>query len=386
MLNAQVAILGGGLSGVYAARLLNQLGLSFCLFEARSALGGRLLSLSPEDMTGTGARAKVQPDANNRFDLGATWFWPGIQPQLGQLIAELRLEVFEQPAKGDWLVERSRSAPPGRGRGHPSWPPSMRMAGGMASLVDALSQKLDPNRLKVAHQVVVIRRLARGVTVEGLAPDGPFTCHAEQVLLAVPPRLAAASLSFDPPLPDGLSRAWQATPTWMAPHAKYLAVFKAPFWREHGLAGSAQSAIGPMVEVHDASSPGGHAALFGFIGVPAQVRAGVRRDELMAACRAQLVRLFGTPAAQPVAETLQDWARELHTATAADLVDAGHAHAPSGTVSDGPWTGRMFGAASEWSPEYAGYVAGAIDAAQRSVDALRRAREEHKTVHGEGET
>jgi monoamine oxidase len=308
-----------------------------------------------------------------------------MQPQLGRLIADLRLEVFEQPAQGDWLVERSRSAPPERGRGYPSSPASLRLAGGMASLVDALSQKLDPSRLKTAHRAAAIRRLPHGVTVEGLAPDGPFTCHAEQVLLALPPRLAAESLSFDPPLPDGLSRAWQATPTWMAPHAKYLAVFKAPFWREHGLAGSAQSAVGPMVEVHDASSPGGHAALFGFMGVPPRVRAGVRRDELMAACRAQLVRLFGGPAAQPVAETLQDWAQEPYTATAADSVDAGHAHAPSATASDGPWAGRIFGTASEWSPEYTGYVAGAVDAAQRSIDALRRAREEHKTVHGGGE-
>jgi monoamine oxidase len=45
-----------------------------------------------------------------------------------------------------------------------------------------------------------------------------------------------------------------------------------PFWREQALSGSARSSIGPMGEIHDVSMPGGHAALFGFLGVPARVR------------------------------------------------------------------------------------------------------------------
>ena len=58
----------------------------------------------------------------------------------------------------------------------------------------------------------------------------------------------------------------------MAPHAKYVAVFDTPFWREAGLSGAGRSGRGPMTEIHDASLPGQAAALFGFLGVPPDVR------------------------------------------------------------------------------------------------------------------
>ncbi|EDT04545.1 hypothetical protein BamIOP4010DRAFT_1927 [Burkholderia ambifaria IOP40-10] len=61
----------------------------------------------------------------------------------------------------------------------------------------------------------------------------------------------------------------------MAPHAKYIAIYDTPFWRDQGLSGEARSARGPFGEIHDASMPGGCAALFGFFGVPAQVRQNV---------------------------------------------------------------------------------------------------------------
>ena len=206
--------------------------------------------------------------------------------------------------------------------------------------------------------------------METLVNGVPNTWQASRLLLALPPRLAAESIRFHPALPSEVSRAWLNTPTWMAPHAKYLAVFHEAFWRADGLAGAAQSAVGPLVEVQDASSPGGHAALFGFIGVPAQARASMDRNDMLSGCRAQLVRLFGERAARPVAETLLDWAQEPFTATARDQVTSGHATAPAVSVLRSPWGGRMFGTASEWSPEFPGYIAGAVDAAQRAVDAL----------------
>jgi monoamine oxidase len=130
----------------------------------------------------------------------------------------------------------------------------------------------------------------------------------------------------------------------MAPHAKYLAIYEAPFWRALGLSGQARSAAGPLGEIHDASLPDGPAALFGFFGVPAGVRQRVPDAEMRALCRAQLVRLFGATAAT-----------------------AQHAGAPPATAADGPWRGRLTGIASEWSPQFPGYLAGAIDAASRGI-------------------
>ena len=197
----------------------------------------------------------------------------------------------------------------------------------------------------------------------------------EHVLLALPPRLAASTLEFEPALPPELAREWRATDTWMAPHAKYFAVYEQAFWREQGLSGEARSARGPLVEIHDASMPGGAAALFGFVGVPARVRNGVPQDVLRTHCRAQLARLFGPRAATPAAEFLKDWAGDPRTATAADLEASGqHAQAPAAAAFGGDWRGRLTGIGSEWSQQFPGYLAGAVDAASRGVQAWLASR------------
>ncbi len=124
--------------------------------------------------------------------------------------------------------------------------------------------------------------------------------------------------------------------------------------------------------IHDASMPGGSAALFGFFGVPAHLRTSVPEAELRAHCRKQLARLFGSEAAMPTAEFIKDWALDPFTATTADLDGVGqHAEAAATTATTGPWSGRLTGIASEWSPQFPGYIAGAIEAARLGLETLR---------------
>lgn len=365
----QVVIVGAGLAGVYAAWRLEQQGLrDHVLLEARDAPGGRIASLVvPAGSAPDGAAAGA-----SRFDLGPAWFWPEQQPELAALVEHLGLERFPQHEAGDMMIERSPQAAPERYPGYATAPASMRLAGGMGALVDALRNTLDPGRIATG-QTVSGMRIENGVVrlhCEDQAGRAS-AWNAAQVLLAVPPRLAAHTIAFDPALPPALIGQWRATPTWMAAHAKYIAVYDAPFWRGHGLSGEARSARGPMAEIHDASVPGGGAALFGFFGVPAQVRRSVGEDALRAHCRAQLARLFGPQAATPRTDAIKDWALDPYTSTAADLGPAGpHAAAPAATPASGPWAGRLVGIASEWSPRFPGYVAGAIEAAGNGVRTL----------------
>jgi monoamine oxidase len=114
--------------------------------------------------------------------------------------------------------------------------------------------------------------------------------------------------------------------------------------------------------------PGGHAALFGFLGVPASVRRTVPKGVLRMHCRAQLGRQFGERAAVPVAEALKDWAIDTLNAAVDDLEPSGqHPVAPPSSAETGPWQGLLTGIGSEWSPQFAGYLAGAVDAAARRV-------------------
>lgn len=364
-------IVGGGLAGLYAAHQLERHGIhDHLLFEARESLGGRIQSI-PHPNPDLGAPSGTR----ERFDLGPTWFWPAMQPELDQLVAHLGIERFAQFEAGDMVFERSSSEAPMRSPGFSNSPPSMRLVGGMAALVDGIRSRLSAGRLILGREVTELRCVGRYVKVVSVDAAGAVhTLDAEHVLLAVPPRLAQARIRFTPALPTPLARQWAGTATWMAPHAKYVAVYDTPFWRAQGLSGEARSARGPLGEIHDASLPDGRAALFGFFGVPASVRRSVPEEALRHHCRAQLARLFGPQAAMPTAEFIKDWALDEWTATPADMAaPSGHAAAPPAMATDGEWRGRMVGVASEWSPQFPGYVAGAIEAAHLGVQSILRA-------------
>ncbi len=363
--SARVAIIGGGLGGLVAAMLLERQGIhDIVLFEARAVLGGRILCVAAD-------ATHVDPTlpALDRFDLGATWYWPGLQPQLDRLVDDLGLQRFEQFDDGDVLVERSAREAPLRMAGYASSPASMRLAGGTGALVSAIHRRLDARRILTGQAVRRLHRIDGGIALDSEHATGAAaTWRIDHALLALPPRLAERRIAFDPPLPADLARRWRATPTWMAPHAKYLALYDAPFWRDQGLSGAARSAPGPMGEIHDVSMPGGHAALFGFLGVPARIRLGMEPAALRAHCRAQLGRLFGPRAATPLADALKDWATDPLTATDDDQEAGGHqVEAPPQSIDTGPWQGCLTGIGSEWSRPFPGYLAGAVDAASRGV-------------------
>lgn len=371
MPDARIAIVGGGLSGLYAALLLEQRGIKdYLLLEARETFGGRIASVSS---AGQMARETgLTSDGIDRFDLGPTWFWPVYQPQMDKLVRDLGLAYFEQHETGDMVVELSPQEPPARTRGYLSAPSSMRLVGSMGALIDAIRSGLEPTRLIAARPVKWLHHSGPHIEIGTETAHGQSTTYrAAHVLLALPPRLAAATLRFSPALPDTLMHDWRNTATWMATHAKYVALYDTPFWREQGLSGEARSARGPLGEIHDASMPGGHAALFGFFAIPARVRRSVSDDVMRAHCRTQFARLFGPQAAMPVADVIKDWASDPYTATAADQDGtAQHGAAPAAVAASGVWHGRITGIASEWSPQFPGYVAGAIEAAAIGAQTL----------------
>ena len=385
MQNLPIAIIGGGLSGLYAAFLLEQRGIDYILLEARDRLGGRIAVVPSTinkvsiDKASTEISDKSSSSDNEKlgdgFDLGPSWFWPEYQPQLSRLIETLNLSRFAQFEDGDMMIERAANELPIRTQGYQSSPTSMRLVGGMSSLINALYSRLDAKRIVTGQTVRRLTKTDRGIKIESSSEQmiaGQITIyHAQYVLLALPPRLAVSTIIFEPALPQDLVTEWQKTATWMAPHAKYLAVYDVPFWRNQGLSGAARSAVGPLTEIHDASLVEGEGALFGFFGVPAHIRKSVSEMELKAHCRAQLVRLFGAQAETPTAEYLKDWAQDSFTATPADASGAGqHAVAPTTKPKIGAWKNGLMGSASEWSEAFSGYVAGAIDAAHKAVHSL----------------
>lgn len=359
-MNASVIIIGGGLAGLYAAHLLHEAGIDFILFEARDRLGGRILSADEHGLP-----------SKDGFDLGPSWIWPKFQPPMAALINKLKLDSFSQHRNGDVIIQRA--PPQGPRRYRANWPDAhtRRLVGGSAALVDALATSLPSSSLHQNSRVHQLTLKDRGVQISFLDHlDAIGHATASHVILALPPRLIEATISFLPLLSRQTARRLRETPTWMAPHAKFFAIYDQPFWRNDGLSGAAQSTIGPLSEIHDAVTASGQAALFGFVGISAAQRSAIGRELLMEKCLQQLGSLFGQRASNPRATLLKDWAVDPFTATRRDQIVGNRPAEADQYWLDEAWAQKALLAGSEVSPTEPGLLAGAVRAAERAVDAV----------------
>lgn len=357
--DAEVIIIGGGLSGLMAARRLHAEGVRFLLIEAGSRLGGRVLTADD-----TGA------PASDGFDLGASWFWPHVQRDLAVLIDDLGLQCFAQDFAGDVVFERMSRETPQRYRPLDNKAQSMRLAGGTATLVEALARGLPAPSLCLGERVMHLILRAGAVDVIGMAEGGARARSAGHVIAALPPRLLEATVSISPAVEAAAAERWRATATWMAPSAKFFAFYDQPFWREAGLSGTAQSFVGPMAEVHDATTASGAAALMGFVSLGADRRAALGREALAKACVAQLARIFGPEAGQPHRTLVKDWATDGLTATDLDRSAGAHPAAADEPWLAGRWAEHLRLAGSETSRFEPGFMAGAIEAGRAAAEAV----------------
>lgn len=355
-----VLIVGGGLAGLTVAHQIHREGIDFYLLEARPRLGGRILSVD-----GSG---QISADG---FDLGPSWFWPDMQPALGQLVDDLGLPFFPQQGHGDIVLHRRADEMPLRFGGMMQEPPSMRLVGGTASIISSLAAQLPERSIELGARVTGVRWDGNEVELSFINAGGSErTRRSSQIVFALPPRLLEATVSFTPSIEEEMAQRLRDTPTWMAPHAKFFAVYERPFWRDKGLSGTAQSAVGPLSEIHDATTASGHAALFGFLGLPAEQRHSMGDDKIIASCVEQLTVLFGSEAAQPRATLFKDWATDPLTATIRDRTSIDQPIADRRPWLGEPWRDHILLAGSETSAREPGYLAGAVDAAERAAAAL----------------
>jgi len=365
--NHPIAIIGGGLSGLYTAYLLHQRGIQATVYEARDRLGGRIVSL-PSSQASDNIASDIE-----RYDLGPSWFWPDIHPLMANLVEELNLTAFQQYQTGAHLFDRGRGNPPQRHElGIATSPISMRLAGGMLSLIEALADKLPAESIQLNHQLTTISQQENEALSLSLSTaDGETNITAQQAIFALPLRLLSDTIQFSPALPKSLLNHCHNTMTWMAAHAKFVAVYEQPFWRQQGLSGSASSQTGPLVEVHDASALEGKAALFGFVGVNASARKTAGRDLLIDVTLKQLAELFGPEAATPVDAFLIDWSQEQFTATEQDQIGASSHPLYGLSSSDNRvWDNKLIIAGTESSSNAGGYLEGALDAALQAVQKI----------------
>ena len=397
-----VAIVGGGLCGLTLAHSLQAAGqVDWRLFESRPRLGGRVLTVKAQDGT--------------PIDLGATWFWPSTQPAMTRLVQDLGLHSIEQIDDGRVLhlhdpnrtpepvaltaqltpaLEASDPAQPGFVHGG-----ARRVVGGMAAVIDAIARPLPEARLRLDHQLEAIMDRGDHVELHVRHGDALYAMYARRVVLALPPRVAMASVRFDPPLDDDLQSAMQATPTWMATAAKAGYAYRQAFWRNKGLTGNAwvTHAQAMLAEVFDACGPEAGdqtypgAALAGFAALSSHDRTRFTLG-LSLLLESQVVQLFGQEAADPallVEQVWHDWATEPQTCSPTDVAEeswgGGHPSYGDPLLAEAHWQNKLFLGGSETARHGGGYLEGALSATarlRRQLLSLRTTSATAEQAHG----
>ena len=329
------------------------------VLEARERTGGRILSF----------------DHHGFFpDLGPSWYWPEINPKMMHLIQTFGLTGYQQFEAGmgrfenlNGVVQTVREL--GHHAGVRRIPSSWRLTGGMTALITKLLETIPQAAIKLNSSVCEIEKNFDDVLVSvgKLEKEPQAQFRAGKVILALPPRLAAATILFTPDLSHDLTQAMLRMGTWMAGQAKFYALYEEPYWRQTGLSGQAFSQRGPLGEIHDGSNKdSGPYGLTGFFNIPAAQRN--REQSLTKAILVQLSAIYGNPAAQPINFYYQDWAREKFTATQFDqppMREHPVYQPPAGQTAI--WDGIIQFAGSETASQHGGYLEGALASAERAA-------------------
>lgn len=348
-------MVGGGLAGLTAADALHRAGRSVTVVEARAAVGGRIRTIVPD---GLGEGAWV--------DLGATWHWSN-QPSVRALASDLGLESFPQYRDGQAVVDEGAGAAPRLVDLPPPAPAELRLVGGTQQLCQRLADRMPEGAVLLEREVTVVSAGDSEMTVTVADPGGSesnLPCAA--VVVAVPPRLVSAGISFFPSLPPDLIEVMEGTPTWMSTALKVVAIYDSAFWREAGRSGLAFSRAGPLIEVHDGCTPGGEvAALWGFVS-PDHAYRDLGPEGRLEPIFDHLGRLFGAEAADPAQYFERDWSDDPYTNDVVVWFDdpLGYGHP---ALAQPQFDGRLVWAGTETADVGAGHMEGAVRSGQRAA-------------------
>jgi monoamine oxidase len=355
-----VLVVGAGLAGLTAADALARAGLAVEVLEARSRVGGRIMTVP------------VEGHEAGWLDLGATWHWSD-QPAVAALAEELGLTTFPQFDEGKGVVEEVEGEP--KLVDVPPPPTAeLRFVGGAARLCDRLAARLPEGALLLGHDMHALARDGDVVAATAFDSEGTeSTRRASFVVVTLPPRLVLQGIELTPALPEDLVAVMEATATWMAYALKVVATYDSPFWRAAGRSGYGYSHVGPLREVHDASTDDGSvAALWGFVAGDDEWRI-MDPSERTPLVLAHLGRLFGPEAADPAQYVERDWSNDPYTREQPrpfwdELLDYGHPH-----FARPLWDGRLVWAGAETEGPGGGHMEGAVRSGRRAAGQVLRA-------------
>lgn len=343
-LSEHIVIVGGGLSGLYLAYLLQANDHKITILEASSRLGGRIHT--------------VEGPLSTPLELGATWF-SSVHAELMKLIKELGLAIFPQLSEGVTLFQTKSFESTQKFFVPASTSPSYRLAGGTRQLIHALIDRLDGTSIHLNTPVTGIRDVAQGVVIE---TENGETYQADRVVCCIPPQLIASRITITPELPLATRELLPTVQTWMAGSIKFTLEYAHPFWRDNGFSGMLFSHADIVVEMYDHTTADNQR--FGFTGFLNGGAAAYTQEVRKELVLRQLGALFGPEALQPTAYFDKIWTNEYIVA-GSPSVHRPHQHNGHDLLQKAYLNGKLYVGASETAREFPGYMEGAIRAAQR---------------------
>lgn len=340
----KVILIGGGLSGLTLAYLLQKKHVSVTLLEASPRLGGRIQT--------------AKGSLGTPLELGATWF-ADKHFHLSSLVNELGLKKFSQYSKGIALFQTKSFEPPQQFFVPQAEEQSYRIAGGTQTITDTLTEKLHTQDIRLNAKVTAVRADENKITVT--LADGN-TLQADKVVICIPPQLTASQINFSPELPIGVRRVLPTVQTWMAGAIKFTLEFAEPFWRKKGFSGMLYSHADIVIEMYDHTNfEENRYGFTGFLnGGAAQYSKEVRKENVLR----HLSELFGDEARQPTAYFDKVWNNEF-ILEGNVIIDHPHQNNGHPLLQMQYLDGKLLFCGTETATAFPGYMEGAVDAAMR---------------------
>jgi monoamine oxidase len=228
---------------------------------------------------------------------------------------------------------------------------SLRFVGGPQQMSVDLAARLSYVQLSSP-----VRRIDRTEPLVLHTDHGAF--RARRAILTAP-KAATARIVFSPELPPAYSQYLQRQPNGAT--IKVQAVYPTPFWRASGLSGAVVSDTGPIEVVYDNSpADGSPGVLVGFAeGNVSRALFALSAEQRRSAVLDSLARYFGSPALTPTGYADMVWASEAFTLGAYGSFNPPGVLTSLGASVGGP-AGNLWFAGADYSPEWPGYMEGAI--------------------------
>lgn len=344
-----VIIIGAGLSGLVTAYRLKQAKIPFKILEAKDNFGGRIFTKITEKGT--------------PIEMGATWF--GRQHQnVIRLLNELELGAFPQYQGEYYFYDDPGSSHNGKYK-LPQQERSYRIAGGSKSLLVKIFEKLDEEDILFNVHVNAIEKGSENLIITTRNDEQHI---ADQVVLAMPPKIWAHQIFFEPSLPQEIEIMAKNTQTWMEDSIKAAVEFEAPFWRDNHRPATIMSSFGPFIECYDHSNQQENKfALCGFLNPEFKTLEKDKREQLVIK---QLAGILGPQVHNAISYHEYIWSEDMYVKWPKDIFMQPHQNNGHSIFRESLLENRLIISSTESAKSFPGYMDGAIESGENAFKLL----------------